>query len=487
MGEKGVGYLLGQKGYVEQRSARLEGSVGSETEFFLSREDRERGVTLLSIHNDGWLDVVVGAWVNDALSAGGRRFFEIGEMVQGRRADGLNIKGGGIHGFRVHFKETAGVVAGQRGSTRIAYALGAEEHRTQVVDLDEPDSMHSTDEGSDMTLRIDEKHRVTRSELHALLRGRPLIWNGKSTTGGSMFAAKLTLELGSDVTMGERTAALDALVNDVTTTYRGGFAVNPRGEAFPVAGSTAWLAYVATNADRIVWRGKPLAEHTPDEQRVAVEAWLRNEQVPPIVAATGAYMTEVEGEPRRYMVPLYGKGDAATFAVPDASTVMGAVDAMDDALKLNTEAEGDAPIDPDKGASVTLGAAVTKAGRHLAPPAAASLVGTRGEDVFGRRTTIEPRHRSSTPEVEKIPEDEIDVSLIAAKPDRTPLDGNGDPIGRRPMSKDLPRQPGDEKPVNEEDPDGPQWGEVFGRPRIAEPAALPPGYRRMPDGSIVME
>lgn len=37
-------------------------------------------------------------------------------------------------------------------------------------------------------------------------------------------------------------------------------------------------------------------------------------------------------------------------------------------------------------------------------------------------------------------------------------------------SKDLPTQPGDEELVRPEDgPDSPQWGELFGRPRVKAP------------------
>lgn len=56
----------------------------------------------------------------------------------------------------------------------------------------------------------------------------------------------------------------------------------------------------------------------------------------------------------------------------------------------------------------------------------------------------------------------------------------GMPTSKTPMthevaSKDLPTQPGDEKLVRPEDgPDSPQWGELFGRPRVEVAPAPPP-------------
>lgn len=40
----------------------------------------------------------------------------------------------------------------------------------------------------------------------------------------------------------------------------------------------------------------------------------------------------------------------------------------------------------------------------------------------------------------------------------------------RVLAKDMPPQPGDDEPVDPQKPDGPQWGELFGRSRTDKPA-----------------
>ncbi len=142
-----------------------------------------------------------------------------------------------------------------------------------------------------MVIRIDEKLELSRTELHALLRGKTLQWRSKDEASGSQVTVKLGIHIGSEVTRGEKQAALDALTNDVVSMYRGGFAINPRGEAMPVPGTTAWLSYIATNSDRILWKGRSLADQSAKDQKEAIEAWLHQETVPSIVRLPGFAIT----------------------------------------------------------------------------------------------------------------------------------------------------------------------------------------------------
>lgn len=62
-------------------------------------------------------------------------------------------------------------------------------------------------------------------------------------------------------------------------------------------------------------------------------------------------------------------------------------------------------------------------------------------------------------------------SCLFAHPPHDWCDGNpnGDMPPHRVLAKDVPPQPGDDEPVDPQKPDGPRWGELFGRPRADKP------------------
>ena len=145
--------------------------------------------------------------------------------------------------------------------------------------------------------------KLTRKQLISLLRGDPVNVYVEPVDTIKQPSLTIGTEMTLRVDAGERPDAnqvqrgLDALTADVPSAYRFGFltdktsAETKGGKAIPVPGTTAWVAYIVTNADRIRVRevktsnptGKDvtyLAGLPPAEQAAQIQQWLAEKHTP---------------------------------------------------------------------------------------------------------------------------------------------------------------------------------------------------------------
>lgn len=116
-----------------------------------------------------------------------------------------------------------------------------------------------------------------------------LLQKGELTVEAEPHALGSTnVRLEIDVDKTERLSLLDALTEDVPDAYLNGFLIDAkRAEtkegAWPVPGTTAWMSYVMTNADRIRdEKGAILDSFSPETIRMQMEKWIKDGVTPKV-------------------------------------------------------------------------------------------------------------------------------------------------------------------------------------------------------------
>lgn len=138
---------------------------------------------------------------------------------------------------------------------------------------------------------IEEHISLSREEVVALLRGKTLKWKARPNTGSTLFTAAMSFTVNGEMSSAERSKAVDALTRSPKASYMDGWIHRPDGTALPVPGSTAWMVFIVTNADRILVTDSngvnfPLRDLPPERQTEVIEGWLVNGVTPvPVVGA----------------------------------------------------------------------------------------------------------------------------------------------------------------------------------------------------------
>ena len=130
---------------------------------------------------------------------------------------------------------------------------------------------------------------VTLGDLLSLLRGGALALKIRPSDGSTGVEAQVSLQLSGDVPAATRSKAIELLLS-TQKGYLDSWVVRPDGYAIPAVGTEAWIAYIVTNADRLMLKDglgvvQALSKFAVDDQAAIIAGWAKSDYTPlPAVA-----------------------------------------------------------------------------------------------------------------------------------------------------------------------------------------------------------